>query len=64
MSSLVTLKTKELWRGGGKHLPPVLHQPKKHGAYRVKEEPYRNPDTSQQPYKGPQFIKITKLTFH
>ena len=33
--SSLTLKTKELLRGGGKHLPPVLHQPKKSGANRV-----------------------------
>ena len=36
MSSL-TFKTKELWRGVcGKHLPSVLHQPKKPSANRVK----------------------------
>ena len=34
--SSLTLKTKELGRGSGKHPPPpMLHQPKKPGACRV-----------------------------
>ena len=43
--SPVTLKTKELGRGG-KHPPPVLHQPKKPGANRVKWEFSKTKDTS------------------
>ena len=34
--SSLTLKTKQLWRGGKHPPPPVLHQPKKPGADRVK----------------------------